>query len=191
MRLGLVSDIHGAHQALRRALSLMSPIDRLVCLGDSIRQSQFCNETIGILRAENAVVLRGNHEDAFFESPAAHAPDVDPALSDWLRVQPAQTTLNVANRRLLLAHSTPWPSNHAYVPPTHRDFARFATTARDHGADAALYGHTHMPVVLTLDNVLVINPGSVGEGYPTQTGFMRTCAVLDLTAMSAQIIDLD
>lgn len=187
MRLGLVSDIHCQARALETAIDAMGRIDRLVCLGDSIHQAAFSNETVALLRAQDALTIRGNHEEAFFAGPGARAPSVDPGLAQWLAARPDRMLCQIAGRRILIVHSTPWMSEHAYVPPGHRDFGRFAEAE----ADIILYGHTHMPVVARLDSMLVVNPGSTGEGRPTDHGFIRSCAILDLESCSAEIIDLD
>ncbi|HZU63576.1 MAG TPA: metallophosphoesterase family protein [Novosphingobium sp.] len=186
MRLGVVSDIHGQPQALARALELMGPIDRLVCLGDAINQTRFCNETVAMLRAQAALTIRGNHEDLFFAGGPTGA-DVDPGLAGWLAACPQRLDIALGGRRLTVVHSTPWPSGHAYVPGHHRDFHRFAVA----GADVVLYGHTHQPLVRWLGPVLVVNPGSVGEGRPTPQGFRRSCALVDLAGPAARIIELD
>jgi putative phosphoesterase len=187
MRVGIVSDIHGQIDALRHALAAMGAVDRLVCLGDSIQQGRFSNETIALLRERDALTIRGNHEEAFFSGAGRTMSRIDPDLADWLVSRPASIAFEAEGRRVLLVHSTPWPSSHSYVVPTHRDFARFAEA----DADIVLYGHTHVPVVREIEGVLVVNPGSVGEGRPTGRGFVRSCAVLDLTRFEVEIIDLD
>jgi len=187
MRIGLVSDIHCQPEALRQAIAAMGDIDRLVCLGDAINQAAFCNETVGLLRSHDALTIVGNHEEAFFEGPGRHRPQVDAGLADWLGHCPARIEIGFDALRVLIVHSTPWPSGHAYVPHAHRDFHRFAVA----GFDAVLYGHTHQPVACRLQDTLVVNPGSVGEGRPTLHGFVRSCAVLDTELRAASIIDLD
>ncbi|MGE4430947.1 MAG: metallophosphoesterase [Sphingobium sp.] len=187
MRLGIVSDIHGQWRALEAAIAAMGTIDHLVCLGDSIQQAAFSNETTALLRRNEALTILGNHEEAFFAGPGRNAPGVDPDLAGWLAARPARIACEMAGRRVLIVHSTPWPSSHAYVPPGHRDFGRFDEA----DADILLYGHTHMPVVRQLGSTLVVNPGSTGEGRPTSNGFVRSCAVLDLATAEARIIDLD
>jgi putative phosphoesterase len=187
MRYGVVSDIHGQPRALEQALAAMGPLDGLLCLGDSISQTRFCNATVALLRAHEAVTIIGNHEEAFFAGGARDRAGVDRDLADWLAERPMRLELQVGGRRLVLAHSTPWPSGHAYVPEGHHDFHRFAVP----GADVVLYGHTHQPLVRQLGHCLVVNPGSVGEGRPGPHGFVRSCAVLDVDAREAEIIDLD
>lgn len=187
MRIGIVSDIHGQHGALRQAIAAMGPIARLVCLGDTINQASFCNETVDLLRRHDALTITGNHEEAFFAGPGRSRAHVDEGLADWLAQRPGQMEVTLGSLRTLVVHSTPWPSGHAYVPQSHRDFHRFAVP----GADVVLYGHTHQPLVCRLRDTLVINPGSVGEGRATLHGFVRSCAVLDTAANHAEIIDLD
>lgn len=187
MRVGIVSDIHGQADSLREAIAAMGRIDRLVCLGDAIHQAAFCNETIGLLRQHDALSIVGNHEEAFFAGPGRGRAHVDAALADWLSRHPSRMETMLGDLRALVVHSTPWPSDHAYVPQAHRDFHRFAVP----GFHVVLYGHTHQPLVCRLRDTLVINPGSVGEGRPTLQGFVRSCALLDTDAHSAEIIDLD
>ena len=187
MKAGIVSDIHAQPAALRLAIEAMGPIDTLICLGDAINQARFCNETIGLLRDKRALTILGNHEEAFFAGPGARGSDVDGVLADWLAQRPRRIDTLLGDLRVVIVHSTPWPSGHAYVPVSHRDFHRFAVP----GADVVLYGHTHQPLVREIDGTLVINPGSVGEGRPTTQGFIRSCAMLDVAARDAVIIDLD
>jgi predicted phosphodiesterase len=95
--------------------------------------------------------------------------------------------LALAERRVHLVHATTWTNDFPYVPPGHRDFSRFANA----DADVVIYGHTHAPVVRHIGGTLVVNAGSVGEGRPGPAGFVRSCAVVDLAAGEARIIDFD
>lgn len=187
MRIGIVSDIHCQPEALKRAIAAMGRIDRLICLGDAISQASFCNETVSLLRTHDALAILGNHEETFLDGPGRQGPNVDARLADWLAQRPTHVEIRLGDLRALIVHSTPWPSRHAYVPHTHRDFHRFAVP----GFDVVMYGHTHQPIACNVRDTLVINPGSVGEGRPTLHGFVRSCAVLDVAARRATIVDLD
>ncbi|MBA2933742.1 metallophosphoesterase family protein [Sphingomonas sp. CGMCC 1.13654] len=190
MLVGIVSDIHCQAGALAVALERMGPIDRLFALGDIIDQSRFSAEVVRTLRARDAVVLRGNHDESFLCGPGAAARRAAVAEQDdltWLETRPDRAALTLEGKRLLLVHSTPWPSDHAYVTPAHPLFPRFAEA----DADIVLYGHTHEPVVRRLGGMLVVNPGSIGHGRPTDTGFVRSFALLDLPKGEARIVDLD
>ena len=78
MIIGIVSDIHCNAPALQRAIEIMGPVDEFVCLGDSIREYQFSNDVVSLLRSRAAVAIHGNHEEAFFgrfeQRPVRHSP---------------------------------------------------------------------------------------------------------------------
>lgn len=40
-----------------------------------------------------------------------------------------------------------------------------AQAARDRGADLALFGHTHRPILKNMDDLVLFNPGSAGRSY--------------------------
>lgn len=187
MKIGIVSDVHCQYEALDRALERMGPVDRLICAGDCIDQSRFCNLTIGRLREAGADVILGNHDLHFLAGKARGSAQVDPALSDWLASRGHELRLELGGMRIRVVHATPWPSDFAYVAPGHPQFHRF----EEEGVDVLIYGHTHMPVVRRLGATLVVNPGSVGEGRPEPRGFVRSCAVLDTARGEARIVDLD
>ena len=50
MRIGIVSDIHCNHEALRIALDRMGDVDELLCAGDAVYQFRFSNEVMQLLR---------------------------------------------------------------------------------------------------------------------------------------------
>lgn len=188
MKLGIVSDLHGNAPALRHALRLMGRIDRLVCLGDSINQYGFSNETVGLLRELDALAIWGNHEDLFFSSQgqrARQAPNIDPGLLQWLATRPRRLAFTAAGKSIMLTHATSWSQGYEYVYPHSPDFGRFAEA----DCDIVLYGHTHWPVSRQVGQCLVVNPGSTGEGRATDKGFILSCAVLDVASGAALFHD--
>ncbi len=188
MKLGIVSDIHCNAAGLRQALDLMGDVDELICLGDSIWEYRFSNEVVGLLKAQGAHTILGNHEDAFFgplgERARARA-DNDRNLVEWLGTRPHRIELDCDGKRLLLVHSTPWEPRGDYILPESADLARFG----DEPADFVLYGHTHRQVVKRFGDVLVVNPGSTGDGRDHSNGRQLSCAVLDTVSGDARIID--
>ncbi len=60
-----------------------------------------------------------------------------------------------------------------YIVHGHEQHVKFgletlAARAKENGCGIAVYGHTHQPVVTTVDGVTVINPGSIT--FPRQDG---------------------
>jgi len=60
-----------------------------------------------------------------------------------------------AVRKLFLTHG------HSYR--LEEGFTSLAATARTNGAEAALFGHTHVPHCEMLNGIFLLNPGSVGR----------------------------
>lgn len=180
MLIGLVSDIHGNTAALSHALDLLHEAQMLVCLGDSINQHRFSNETVRLLRERAVLTIWGNHEAAFFSGVASGRslpPWVDRDLSSWLEQRPVRIEQDVGGRRVLIVHSTALDPLGDYVAGEGPKFQSHFGGTR---ADIILCGHTHLPGVRrTSDGTVVINPGSVGEGRPSETGFIANCALLE------------
>lgn len=165
----------------------MGPVDRIICAGDCIDQSRFCSHTLGLLRELDADVILGNHDLDFLRSEGARELSTDGALREWLADRPRELRFEIQGLRVRIVHATGWSPDFPYVTPVHPHFARF----EDESVDVLVYGHTHVPVIQKVGCTLVVNPGSVGEGRPGPEGFVRSCAVLDVTHCEARIIDID
>jgi len=188
LKLGIVSDLHCNAAGLREALRLMGDIDELLCLGDSIYEYRFSNEVVALLKDRAAHTILGNHEEGFFGPLGARARErdgIDPDLLRWLGERPHRRELDIGGKTVLLVHSTPWEPRGAYIHPDNAELARFAEA----DADIVLYGHTHRQVARRVGGVLVVNPGSAGEGRDASNGRQLSCAVLDLGSEEVRIID--
>ena len=188
MRVGIVSDFLCYVRGRDLALSAMGDVDELLCLGDCIFEYQFSNEIVALLRARGARIIQGNHEEVFL-SPAGERArgraDVDPAAVAFLAEQPYRRYVELAGKRLLMIHSTPWEPRGEYVHPHSAKLDRFAEA----DADIVLYGHTHCQVVKRIGRVLVINPGSAGDGRDSRNDRRLSCAVLDMPSEEVRIFD--
>jgi putative phosphoesterase len=140
------------------------------------------------LQERRAHIIQGNHEEVFLGPGGVRArerPGIDPALLGFLAEQPSRRYLNLAGKRLLLVHSTPWEPRGEYVHPHSTKLDRFAEA----DADIVLYGHTHCQVVKRVGAVLVINPGSAGDARDSRNGRQLSCAVLDTVSQEVRVID--
>jgi putative phosphoesterase len=188
MKLGIISDIHCNVYGLQQALAAMETVDEVLCLGDSINESRFSNETIAALKARGAHLILGNHEEAFLSSAGervGEANGTDRALLAWLADQPLRRTLRASDKTVLMVHSTPWEPRGEYVFPHSPRLERFAET----DADFVLYGHTHAQLVRRVGRVLVINPGSAGEARYGGSNWQLSCAILDTATDEVELID--
>ena len=188
MKLGIVSDLHCNIDGLDRALEIMGPIDALLCLGDSINEFGFSNEVIGRLRERDAFTILGNHEEVFLGAAGVRArsrPEIDRSLLGWLAERPHRHALEIGGKRILTAHSTPWEPRGSYALPTSAALERVGEA----DADIVLYAHTHQQVVRRVGRVLVVNPGSAGDGRDPRNGRQLSCAVLDTATEEVVVHD--
>ena len=188
MKLGIISDIHGNLYGLERALEAMTDVDEVLCLGDSIYESKFSNEVIGLLKKRGAMVILGNHEEVFL-SEAGHrareAQGVDRDLVAWLASQPVRREIETGGKKVLMIHSTPWEPRGEYIYPHNSRLEAFG----DVDADFVLYGHTHAQVIRPVGRVLVINPGSAGEARFGGNDWQLSCAILDTAAQEVEMVN--
>jgi putative phosphoesterase len=188
LKIGIVSDLHCNLQGLDLALDVMGDVDELLCLGDSIFEYRFSNDVVARLKERRAHIITGNHEEVFLSPAGARARergDIDPRLLQFLARQPHRRNLDLAGKRLLLVHSTPWEPRGEYVHPHSTKLDLFAEA----DADIVLYGHTHCQVVKRIGSVLVINPGSAGDARDSRNGRKLSCAVLDTSSEEVRVID--
>ena len=187
MKLGIVSDVHCNPRALGEALRLMRDADRFLCLGDSIYEYRFCDETVDLLRRHDVLTIRGNHEEVYFGSHGAraraHRPP-DPGLAAWLDGQPHTRMIELDGCRIQMVHATPWPPYREYVLPTSDTFPQLAES----GADIVLYGHTHHAVARRVGDALIVNPGSAGEARGVGENAFVSCAMLDTASREVEFL---
>lgn len=210
----VVSDLHSNAEALRAVMARVrrKKFDSIVCLGDFVGYCAEPNQVLDTMRTIRGTKLyvRGNHdrvaagleEGAGFNSAAREA-------AFWTR-----TRLSPLNRRFLEKLSV-GPVRHdgmlfCHGSPYHEDEYVFtehhaAQILLEYDATFILYGHTHLPVVFSLDarrnvgGILVkgeatirlepaqrylINPGSVGQ--PRDRNPEASFAIFDSDRMTVQ-----
>ena len=210
----VVSDLHSNAEALRAVMSRVrrKKLEQIVCLGDFVGYGAEPNQVLDTMRTFKATKLyiRGNHdrvaagiEDGTGFNPAAREAAV------WTR-----SHLSAPNRRFLetlnvgpmsydgvmLCHGSPFDEDE-YVFTEHHA----AIILAQHDAPVILYGHTHLPVIFSIDRrrnvggVLIrgnatfrlnpehrylINPGSVGQ--PRDRNPETSFAIYDSKKMTVQ-----
>jgi putative phosphoesterase len=179
MKLGIVSDIHAQAQALRRAIEDMPAVDRLFCAGDAVSEYRFCPETVELLQQHEVRCIQGNHERVLFGGANQHylekcQAQYDAQLLETLATAPTMIEFAADGTSVLLVHASPWRPFDEYILPTSRHLPRFAELPYD----VVIMGHTHIPMVHQVGEVMVINPGSCSQ--PRDGTAEGSYAVLDL-----------
>ncbi|MBB6090848.1 metallophosphoesterase family protein [Halobacterium salinarum] len=190
MKIGLISDIHANLPALEAVLQDMPTVDELVCVGDVIGYNPMPSECVTRIRGIASTTVQGNHDrtvetpDDYRLNEMAHAglEYAQQALSDaqrrWLQTLPETTT--IADGEYLLVHSHP-ENRDEYVYP--REFPDLRPYLDDYAG--LILGHTHIQHSATIDNRLIVNPGSVGQ--PRDGDRRAAYAILDTDTNQAML----
>ena len=178
MKLGIVADVHGNIEGLRRALDLIGPVDELLCAGDAVYQFRFSNDVIALLQERDARYILGNHERVLL-GPSGEAarsgPNVQRDLLEYMAGRPYRIEMQVDGRTLVMVHGSPFEPHDEYLYPNSPNLQKLAQIE----ADFIVLGHTHYQMEARVGRALVINPGSCGEARDHRNGFRLSCAVLD------------
>jgi putative phosphoesterase len=194
VRIGVISDVHSNSVALAAVLHALDQekIDTIICAGDIVSYYPFVNEAIDLLRERSVICIAGNHDGYLLgrlaigdEKWRAYNLDYTKrVIRDdnqlWLASLPSEWCEELAGLKWHMCHGSPWAIEE-YIYPDHDDFARFTTVK----ADIVIMGHTHIPLIHRLGDVLVLNPGSCGQ--PRDYNPMPSYAVVDASTVSAVI----
>lgn len=178
MLLGIVSDVHCNSDALDRALADLLPrVDKVLLAGDAVLQYRFSNEVIEAVRAYNMAYVAGNHEMTLIKhgQRALSTPHVRPYNVALMSRAPARLETRVSGKRLMMVHASPFDPFDEYLHVSNPHLARCAEV----DADILVLGHTHVPMATRVGKVLVINPGSLGQGGDPDHPGMLSYGVLD------------
>jgi diadenosine tetraphosphatase ApaH/serine/threonine PP2A family protein phosphatase len=172
-KVAIVSDIHGNLRALQACLddAAAQGAERLWCLGDVVGYGARPMECLAIIRERDAVLIRGNHEQAVLDGPLGFNPLAAAAIQ-WTRTQlenggtggEALEFLRALPERVdteaaVLVHGSPASPVDEYLFPEDaldqlpRGLDYSPKLARCFGLidRPCFVGHTHVPGIITRD----------------------------------------
>jgi putative phosphoesterase len=179
MKVALLSDIHANHYALEAVLNAVrrNNIKVLLITGDFIGYYFWPREVFNLLEKWNVVAVLGNHDNMLvrakrdkiflekmtrkYGSGLSIALDsLDDERLEWLMSLPETAEYKIKDKKILLCHGSPW-KNEEYIYPdlVQSSLDRYSNL----DVDYVLQGHTHYPMIKSIDGTTVINPGSVGQ----------------------------
>lgn len=156
MLIGILSDSHGRHLMVRRAMELFATlgVEHIVHCGDICGDHVF-DELVG----RSVTFVWGNMDD------------VDAGLLAYLSVldlkapSAVPTRLTLDHKRLAVFHGH------------EREFARAERTGfASLGVDYVLHGHTHIARDERVNGVRVINPGALSRAATHTVAVLDTCS---------------
>ncbi len=190
MYIGVISDIHGNEAALEATLDALAAdgVEEIVCLGDIVGVLGGSDACVTLVRTNCEHVVCGNHDTRFFPDrnwlPARDVDvveyehvmeDLTNENYEWLVSLP---TIKTAYDAVTLVHSQPdvddkVGASHGNSGIHPRDAVGVAGKYLDGGT--LFIGHTHKAHAVDLDKFddqtgLVVNPGSVGFPFSTNSG---------------------
>ncbi len=201
MKIGLIADIHADLAALELALALMEQhkVQKILCAGDLVDKGKDGNAVVQRIRDLKLPCVSGNHDSLaqatqewYRRSDPQFVPShliLRPENVAFLEALPHTLLIETPSCNILLMHATPWRNDIYLRPSTPRSvFERVAEAAHAQSAQVVVLGHTHIPMQVYVNGVLILNPGSVCGAYAQGS---RTCGVLHLPERHFQVFDLD
>ena len=135
MRVGVFSDSHGDHNALDELLEKMGTVDAVCFLGDVARDAEHLRERLaGLPNQPPLYAVRGNND--YYST----------CMLPW------ELLIELGGVRVYMTHG------HRLV-----SLMGLAYKAQECGAQIALFGHTHEALCETVQDVMLLNPGSAGN----------------------------
>lgn len=199
-KLMIVSDIHGSYDSLVKALNdaICRGVGGILCLGDISGRGD-TDACLRLLKQNNAICIHGNYDLAtaeiywsseFFKSRYElkdSMKNISLESINEILTFPSRLRLKVSDKRILMVHDSPAGGKERLGPKTPAD--RLACLADMSQADIVLMGHSHLPFIRRVNEVLFINPGSIVNIKDSDA--RPSYAVLDVSTGEAEIIKLD
>lgn len=205
MRVAVLGDVHGNAAALDAALRAAreAGAERLLITGDLVGYYYWPAKVLEMLSEWPCDIVRGNHEDMLCDvrrglgelAPLSkkYGSGLAIALASLTDEQqtylcdlPRARCVELSGRRILLAHGAPWSTDAYIYPDASPDlFKSIALTARQSGATMVCLGHTHYQMLKQVDDVVVLNPGSIGQPRDGRKG--ACWALVEVTSLQVEL----
>jgi putative phosphoesterase len=173
MRILVVSDIHGNWPALA---AINEPHDVCLCLGDLVDYGPDPAACVRWAMKHAHYSIRGNHDHGVAQGIPVTGENgyryltkvsrplmwdaLGPEERRFLLQLPLTRRVTLDGKRFLMVHATPRDPLDEYLM---KDPKVWAKRLQNIEADFVCVGHSHMQFNLTVEGVVVLNPGSVGQ----------------------------
>ncbi len=150
---------------------------RIYVFSDTHRRERAVSDFLSTRKDAVAVIFLGDglSEMRYVDTSFPDIPFyMVPGNCDFSASGPTELLLELGGVRVLMAHG------HTYQVKS--TLALYLHRARELGAQVALFGHTHTPLVEYHDGIYLMNPGSVGFTYPR-----GSYGILDITPQGIMV----
>lgn len=144
----------------------------ILIVSDTHRKHQYLEEQIKRMDNIDMLIHLGDVEGAadYIRSLVECPVEIVAGNNDFYDDLPREREICIGKYKVLLVHG-----HYLGVNFTRKDIIRYA---RSLGDDIVMFGHTHKPVIEYDDDVIALNPGSIG--YPRQDNRRPSCIVMEL-----------
>lgn len=183
-RIGYLGDIHAEDELLEIALQKLSQenVDIIVSVGDIVDGPGDIERTVALLRHFGVSTVRGNHDRWFLsdqvrELPEAHEKhQVSAEAVEWLEALPTMIELSTVAGNVLVCHGL-GENDMASIKPwddlaSIRDNIGFRNLCRLSSAKFILNGHSHMRMVRSVEDRIIINAGALCRDHDPSFGLV-------------------
>lgn len=182
MKIAILSDIHANQHALAPVLEKITKmqIKKVLIAGDFVGYFFGASKVFSLLENYDYIACRGNHENillSYLNSSDINLIQGKPYKEGILQnisslndnviqflsslEHPLEVTIN--ERRILLCHGSPWNINTYIYPNSPNELFDEFRNYKYNKYDLIITGNTHVQFIKRLENVILINPGSIGQ----------------------------
>jgi putative phosphoesterase len=199
MRILVLSDIHANPAALA---AIREPHDVCLCLGDLVDYGPDPSPCVRWAMEHASYAIRGNHDHGVAQGitvmgetgyryltgvtrPSMWS-SLDADERRYLLQLPVTHRVTLGGKRFLMVHATPRDPLDEYLLKDKETWARRLHKVE---ADIVCVGHTHLQFNLQVDDVVILNPGSVG--LPRDGDPRAAYAIIDDNRIELKRIEYD
>lgn len=200
-KIGIIADLHGDYSSFIKALDIFDKqgISHILCAGDIVDRGSDADKIVEVIQERNILCIAGNHDRTVVANQDRWRQHKNPQkmkqlgriVSDetiaFLENLPDTSEITIANKRILIAHGTPWSDVLGAFPDSRQStFDRiFQDYVDDY--DIVILGHTHHPMQAIIGKMNILNPGSI---YDVTIRDSNTCAILSLPDCMFTVYDI-
>lgn len=207
MKFGIISDVHANLPALEAVLDdgLRFGIESWICLGDIVGYYYWPNECVDLVRRHCEYVISGNHEKMIIEAidnasnreyllkrygsgSAFTAKELSMENRSWVRNLPDNYLIKCIDIDIQMCHGSPRNYDEYIYPDCSESILDCIV---EDTADVLLMGHTHYPFVKKHKQVILCNPGSVGQPRNYQPGAHWCIFNSDSRVIQHRVVEYD
>lgn len=180
MKTLIIADIHGNAPAFEAVIKKEKTWDYLIFLGDAIVGGPFPNEVLSLLKRNEGVFIKGNHDDEIDE--IRHL--ISNENLEFCKSFTAASVIEIEGVKYQLHHGDFNIKDPYFTPLT--PIQEIRALAYQFQPDIMLFGNSHIQFEMQVGKTLFFNPGSVGQPrtgkviacYATlENGILRHCKV--------------